>query len=68
MVSMRSSHTFREGDTVYDARNDRTGIVTHRPEPGAWICLADPDHPDDYQSRWHALFGDLRPVDGKPAT
>lgn len=62
MTSLRNPHAFAEGDTVHDTRNDRPGVITHRPEPGTWICLGDPDNPDDTERRWHTLYGDLEPV------
>ncbi|MEU5107394.1 hypothetical protein AB0H07_34885 [Streptomyces sp. NPDC021354] len=68
MTSMSSPHSFAEDDTVYDTRHHRTGVVTHHPERGAWICLADPDHPDDAERRWHTLYGDLRPADDATGT
>jgi hypothetical protein len=68
MVDMRSTRSFGEGDAAYDAHNNRIGIITHCPEPGTWVCLGHPGHPDDTERRWHTLYGDLRPVDNGEST
>ncbi|MDI3388230.1 hypothetical protein QIS99_18760 [Streptomyces sp. B-S-A8] len=65
MTSTHPNGEFRltQGDTVHDTRSNRFGIVTHDPEPGAWVCLGHPDDPADVYRRWHALYGDIQPTD-----
>ncbi|GHJ39952.1 hypothetical protein [Streptomyces sp. TS71-3] len=60
MTNKAGADVFLEGDTAYDIRNKRNGIITHQPQPGTWICLADPDHPGDLERHWHTRYGDLR--------
>jgi hypothetical protein len=63
MTSMRNAHRYAVGDTVYDTRRKRRGVITTRPEPGQWIWLADPDNPNDPENGvWHTLYGDIRPA------
>lgn len=62
MTSLNSPHAFHEGQTVYDARKRRRGIVVSPPLPGRWIWL---DHPDDRGNplrQWPTLLGDIQPV------
>ncbi|MFC0601227.1 hypothetical protein [Streptomyces palmae] len=63
MTSLRNPHAYAVGDTVYDTRRKRRGVITTRPMPGRWIWLADPDRPGDLENGvWHTLLGDIRPA------
>lgn len=60
MTSLKNPHKFAEGDTVYDRRRGKRGVITTPPEQGRWIFLGDPDNPDIGDRQWHALYGDLQ--------
>ena len=65
MTSTHPADGFRPelGDTVYDSRKDRMGVITTRPVPGRWIWLHAPERPLE---EWATLFGDLRPAPATP--